>query len=147
MKFESNKLIKQLDVLAFFVFAVGILKLNVIDMDQFYALEKQSRERPGRTLNPFIMSLLQEHDILSLVSAQTFFDLAIHESYSAAARLEQNVMCCSVFMWMPNIKISTTGFIFTGLLEWSLLLAVLWDSAVEMGWQKTVALLISSTNS
>lgn len=55
---ESKKNHEAFRYLGFFVFAVGILKLKVIDMDQFYALEKQSRERPGRTRNPFIMSLL-----------------------------------------------------------------------------------------
>lgn len=105
----------------------GVIKFYVEVLGTHETIEKCKR-----TLNRFIGSPLQEHDILSLVSAQTLFDLANHESYTAAARLEQNVICCWVLMWMPNFKISTMGFIIIRLPDSSLWHCVLWDSAADM---------------
>lgn len=99
---------------------------------EVWTLIKLSTVKSGRTLNHFIMSPLQEHDILSLILAQTLFDLENSKSYTAAARLEQNVIFCWIFMWMPNIKISTMGFIIIRLPDGSLSHCVLWDFAADM---------------
>lgn len=45
------------------------------------------------------------------------FDLANYESHTAAARLKLNVICRWVLMWMPNMKISTAGYIFVGFFD------------------------------